>query len=700
LGRNRIGQLQNRSLLQRIKPGDESSTRPTPDKKLAVLLLSHVGLGDPRTTHDHERALAGFSGHDVHVHDPRLSAPAMPDLADFDAVVIHYSIVIFRDDHLPESCRQAIQAFDGLKCLFIQDEYRSISAAVGMMERLGINVLFSCLPIADSTVLYGPLARRGVRIEPTLPGYVPAIVPEDFAVPFRERTLDVVYRGRIAPFALGRLGQERVRIAREFTRRARGLDLRCDIALDEESRIYGDEWLRFLAASRASLGAESGASIADATGDIHRAVEALLAQRPEASFAEVEAELLAPFEGNHLLRALSPRIFEAASVRNTLVLFPGNYSGVLQEGRHYIRLEKDFSNLAQVVDQIGDTSHLEALAERAYADLVESGRYALSAFSAEVDRILSREWRARIERPRGQAPVRIGAGGPRRGPRPGDTEVLSRNLPSQIRASGDWTQAGAQVVHADRSVRIVAPDIAYHYAACAPLDLTGVDVSREACWLRITTEGVWGEMLVALYDEQTDTLGLERPLRLGPGRRQTLIELVDPPGSMLMFRNGGQARGAAVTFLGAELIGPRRVQRLAASFDPASAIVHEPWREAGAERHVAGRGLRLRTPSQPWSYTAVILLDFSGVDFASETARLQIAVSDIQGEPRLSLFDPERNEVSGEVIVRQDMASVTIEFAAPAGSMVLIRNGAADQVSSLTLGDIHLIAIETPSAPA
>ena len=50
----------------------------------------------------------------------------------------------------------------------------------------------------------------------------------------------------------------------------------------------------------------------------------------------------------------SPRIFEAAAFQVCLILFPGSFGQVLKPNVHFIKLEKDFSNIEEVLDQMKD----------------------------------------------------------------------------------------------------------------------------------------------------------------------------------------------------------------------------------------------------------------------------------------------------------------------------------------------------------
>ena len=138
-------------------------------------------------------------------------------------------------------------------------------------------------------------------------------------------------------------------IGQRFLDDAERHGLRCDISWREEDRLYGDAWVRFLVSCRAVLGAESGASVCDFTGDIQRRVEAHVRQSPDTSFAELRRLYFATEDGRIRMNPISPRCFEAAAARTLMVLYPGEYGGILRPGEHYVALNKDHSNIDEVV---------------------------------------------------------------------------------------------------------------------------------------------------------------------------------------------------------------------------------------------------------------------------------------------------------------------------------------------------------------
>ncbi len=312
------------------------------------------------------------------------------DLDEFDAVVIHYSLVLSDEQYVSAAFREQLKRFSGLKVQFMQDEYRWVDRAAASSRDVGIGVLFTAAPEPSASQLYDE-RLPGVRRVPTLTGYVPANLQTIRVASLKDRTIDVAYRGRELPFWLGRLTQEKVWIGQGFLERAPRYGLRCDIGWRETERIYGTNWISFIASSRATLGTESGASIADFDGSVEKAVRSYFRAHPAASFNEVHEAVLRPYEGNVVVNVISPRVFEAVSLGTALVMFPGDYSGIVAPGEHYISLEKDFSNMDDVVDRLRDDAYLDALTARTREHVVGSGRWSYRAFVEEFDRVVAEE---------------------------------------------------------------------------------------------------------------------------------------------------------------------------------------------------------------------------------------------------------------------------------------------------------------------
>jgi len=73
-----------------------------------------------------------------------------------------------------------------------------------------------------------------------------------------------------------------------------------------------------------------------------------------------------------------------------LVLFEGEYSGVLQPWVHYLPLAKDFSNASEILAKLSDDAFMTELVGRAHRDVIESGKYSYRAAIIELDQLIDR----------------------------------------------------------------------------------------------------------------------------------------------------------------------------------------------------------------------------------------------------------------------------------------------------------------------
>jgi hypothetical protein len=364
---------------------------------LSVLLLADDHRTQATTIREHVDAFRKYSKHQFEVFNPRaLTRSRALDFDDFDAVVIHYSLFAISDHYLPPTIRERLAQYGGPKLQYIQDDYRQVEQVSAMIERLGVNVLFTLVPEREIEAVWPTERLPGVRKITSLAGYVSEHALAFPSPPVADRNVDVGYRGRELPYWLGILGQEKAWIAQEFSRRAFDTNLRCDIGWRESDRIYGKSWYEWVASCRATLGTESGSTITDFDGSLQRAVEAYMQEHPKADFWEVHRAILEPHEGNVRMNVVSPRVFEAAALRTGLVLFPGEYSMVVEPDRHYIPLAKDFSNFEEVVGRLQDISALEQMVERTYEEIAQSDRYSFRAMVRQFDEVLEEMgWRRR-----------------------------------------------------------------------------------------------------------------------------------------------------------------------------------------------------------------------------------------------------------------------------------------------------------------
>jgi len=360
------------------------------DKVLRLLILAD-DQHPANVVREHIRGFSQHSNHRVHIVNTRIiKSPDQKAASSFDAVLIHYSIFVIAGTYLSTAWQEFISTFHGPVAVIHEDEYQNINTFTQKFRDLQVGAIFSCL---DSTAnlerVYGQTALpRDTVLFSCLPGYIPRDLLCASSPPTSERHCHIVYRGRTLRPELGRFAQEKRLIGERVLAVAPEYELKCDISSEEDARIYGDDWPRFLQSGKAMLGVEGGASVFDFDGSITTAVAAYMQVNPNAEFEEIWSNVLAKHEGNIEFRTITPKFFEAIAAKTVLVLYPGKYRNVLIPNRHYIPLERDGSNISEVVAKLKDDGYLQEMADRTHEEILSRAELGSQFYVNQVDRVL------------------------------------------------------------------------------------------------------------------------------------------------------------------------------------------------------------------------------------------------------------------------------------------------------------------------
>ena len=355
----------------------------------SILVLYHAPHLPLRTTvSDHLNAIRRYSGRScIYINLARRRIPTWIDRMQIDLVVLHTILLSTRwEPELFAEMARRMEPIRRLSCPVIaipQDEFLNTDPLNDLLRDFRVSHVFTCAAEDDWEAIYGPLVAEGVRLTRVLTGYVePATVAriEKQARRTTRRDIDIGYRSwRPEPW-LGRHGMLKGQIAECFAELAPARGLEVDISMDHMETLLGDAWYAFLLRCRYTIGVEGGASIHDRDGSIRRCVDATLASNPSASFEAIEAACFPGLDGGLGLRAISPRHLEAAATRTPQILIEGEYNGILEAGRHYIPLRADFGNIEDVLDEVASARMGSTVAQRAYEDVIASGRYGYDSF--------------------------------------------------------------------------------------------------------------------------------------------------------------------------------------------------------------------------------------------------------------------------------------------------------------------------------
>jgi hypothetical protein len=354
-------------------------------RRILVLYRHDPGVGMLAAVHAHLHALDG-QGHEVVYVNTLDGVPESLRLLSWDAVVLHTTILTMRWHVEFYVWKWTLRWLSELRCIKIaipQDEYDHAHVLDEWLYELGVDVVYTNFDEARRRHLY-PILDGRAEFEECLTGYVDGrsllgLRP----TPIGDRPLDLVYRARRLPYHFGSHGQLKHVVGVEAAAAAVRLRLRADVSTNPADTLTGRAWIHFLASGRATVGAESGSSVLDRRGEVRSAVERLLRTDPALSFDEVSSRLPAGWD-DYSFAAIGPRHLEAVVTRTPQLLVEGGYDGVLEPERHYLPIAHDLHDLEATLERAQDTALMQRLADTAYADIVESGRYSYESFAERV----------------------------------------------------------------------------------------------------------------------------------------------------------------------------------------------------------------------------------------------------------------------------------------------------------------------------
>lgn len=309
----------------------------------------------------------------------------------FDVVIFHYSALSLRvwDGYWSNFLQLMIKVWRDYPCKKIimpQDDYVITKRIWNLALGIKADTIYTVIRECDHHILYPKSKLGNIEIKTILTGYV----EEDYinkihTQSHRHRKYDVVYRARKLQYVLGKHGQLKYELALYFNDKLKDAGLVCDLANtdDEKGAMLGDSWFDFLASSRTTLGCLGGAGFADITGEYLEKEGEYISLHADATYEETK-EACFPDAEENLTGIISPRIFEAAITKTCQILVGEDYQGILRPNIDYIVLQRNFSNIDDVILKISDIAYCEEIANNCYEHVVKSQKYTYAKFAEWV----------------------------------------------------------------------------------------------------------------------------------------------------------------------------------------------------------------------------------------------------------------------------------------------------------------------------
>lgn len=353
---------------------------------MKILIVFQSTYGDTffrKTFQDHLFSFKRYARAEVFYHNSYFNPTNFIINQSYDLIVFHYSFMAIKWSCSGELLRHKwIEKLKGKKVIICQDEYINAIEVNKFISKYGIKHIFSCCDNdQDKNTIYPNFKSRGIKITSVLPGYVEAkyLKGKSKKKPHKKRNIDIFYRARSNSYFLGFFSLRKKSIAELFLNN-RFHDIRIDISTKEKDTITGNQWFKKLEDSRICLGVEGGASAFDEDGMLKHNVQEFVKSNPDVTFEDVSHRIIKDKDFKLNYKTISPRSFEACITKTCQVLMEGNYSGVLKKDRHYISLNKDYSNFKDVIDKINNVDYCEKIANLAYQEVALNSKYSYKYF--------------------------------------------------------------------------------------------------------------------------------------------------------------------------------------------------------------------------------------------------------------------------------------------------------------------------------
>ena len=288
-----------------------------------MLVAYDMDLTHVETAWNYLSAIKKFSEFEVDFLHVTYNAPVDIDLRAYDVVFQDCHARLCREGYVSPHYQEKMRAFGGVKVMAVQDEYDYTNTLKAAIRDLGFDIVLTCVPQDSMNYVYPRAEFPGVTFATVLTGYVPEWYSEKpLAVSaLAERPIVVGYRGRNLGGRYGRLGFEKVEIGRRMKEICDRRGIPNDIAMDEESRIYGAAWFDFIGNCRAMLGTESGSNVFDFDGTIAATYNKMTEDNGGRAPSYEEFRHFVEKRDNEIsMGQISPRVFEYALWRTPMIL--------------------------------------------------------------------------------------------------------------------------------------------------------------------------------------------------------------------------------------------------------------------------------------------------------------------------------------------------------------------------------------------
>lgn len=253
----------------------------------------------------------------------------------------------------------------GKVVFFVGNEYKLIPEKITLIKKISADFIVSQLPQDTAEWLYEDCEFSKII---SLPHALNAEVFKS-KIKIDHRRIDIGVRAYEYPWYLG--DRERMEIFGKFQNETRH-ELNLDIELNPQKRFDRSNWSEFLNTCKGTVSTEAGTSYLERTDQIRKKVNSHMNKFPDSSFEEIFEIFFKNYENSVSGKCISPRHFDAIGTKTCQIMFKGRFNDILQPDKHYISLNRDFSNYDDVVGRFKDLEFCSKMVDETHEYIMDS----------------------------------------------------------------------------------------------------------------------------------------------------------------------------------------------------------------------------------------------------------------------------------------------------------------------------------------
>lgn len=292
---------------------------------------------------------------------------------NFDVIIILHS-AFSNACFIPKFIQNIISLKKSYKIYFIGNEYKLMPEKIKFTKDLKID-LFVTQSLSKNII---ELYRNELKCDVIgLPG---GGLDTDIFYPkkeFFERSIDIGYRSYHEPEYFGH--QERFQMMVKSREVLSKTNLKYDLSMNENDRFVNENWSNFINDCKSFIGTNTGFDYFELNDEIRNKVNKYLMSidkfNPEQKFEKIYKEFFKDRKKTNSMRLITGRNIEVAGCKTLQFLVDGDYGNYFIPDVHYIKINKDYSNLEECFEKLSDQSFCEKIINNSYDTVTQKLKF-------------------------------------------------------------------------------------------------------------------------------------------------------------------------------------------------------------------------------------------------------------------------------------------------------------------------------------